>query len=42
MGCLSAPFKLLGSLGLIVLLVIGWLYRDRLAGELHRVMGNET
>lgn len=42
MGCLSAPFKLLGSLGLIVLLVIGWLYRDRLADELRRVMGTNT
>ncbi|HEV2085127.1 MAG TPA: hypothetical protein VGR09_08590, partial [Gemmatimonadales bacterium] len=39
MGCLSAPFKLLGGLGLIVLLAIGWLYRDRLADELHRLLG---
>ncbi|MEA2713378.1 MAG: hypothetical protein QOK27_1339 [Gemmatimonadales bacterium] len=39
MGCLSAPFKLLGSLGLVVLLAIGWLYRDRLADELHRLLG---
>jgi hypothetical protein len=39
MGCLSAPFKLLGGLGLIVLLAIGWLYRDRLANELHRLLG---
>jgi len=39
MGCLSAPFKLLGGLGLIVLLAIGWLYRDRLAKEFHRLLG---
>jgi hypothetical protein len=39
MGCLSAPFKLLGALGLIVLLAIGWLYRDRLANEVHRLLG---
>jgi hypothetical protein len=39
MGCLSAPFKLLGGLGLIVLLAIGWLYRDRLANEVHRLLG---
>jgi len=39
MGCLSAPFKLLGGLGLIVLLAIGWLYRDRLGDELHRLLG---
>ena len=38
MGCLSAPFKLLGGLALIVALAIGWLYRDRLATELHRVL----
>ncbi|HWN17845.1 MAG TPA: hypothetical protein VNO19_02910 [Gemmatimonadales bacterium] len=38
MGCLSAPFKLLGGLALIVALAIGWLYRDRLASELHRVL----
>jgi hypothetical protein len=39
MGCLSAPFKLLGGLGLIVLLIVGWLYRDRLADELRKVLG---
>ncbi|HEV8178069.1 MAG TPA: hypothetical protein VGP44_10320, partial [Gemmatimonadales bacterium] len=38
MGCLSVPFKLLGVAGLIVALAIGWLYRDRLAGELQRVL----
>lgn len=38
MGCLSVPFKLLGGVALVVALAIGWLYRDRLAGELHRVL----
>ena len=38
MGCLSLPFKLLGGVALIVALAVGWLYRDRLAGELHRIL----
>lgn len=33
MGCLTAPFKLLGCLGLLLLLGLGWLYRDRLVRE---------
>ncbi|MGH2708897.1 MAG: hypothetical protein ACRDJK_11460 [Actinomycetota bacterium] len=33
MGCLTAPFKLLGCLGLIAVLLIGWIYRDRLEYE---------
>jgi hypothetical protein len=33
MGCLTAPFKLVGCLGLLVLLGLGWLYRDRLIPE---------
>jgi hypothetical protein len=40
LGCLSAPFKLLGGLGLIVLLIVGWLYRDRLADELRSLLGS--
>jgi hypothetical protein len=28
-GCLSLPFRVLGCLGLVVLLVVGYLYRDR-------------
>jgi hypothetical protein len=40
MGCLSAPLKLLGGLGLVVLLIVGWLYRDRLADELRGVFGS--
>jgi hypothetical protein len=39
MGCLTAPFRLLGYLGVIVLLFIGWLYRDRLASEARKVFG---
>ena len=39
MGCLSAPFKLLGFVALLAALALGWLYRDRLAGELHRLIG---
>jgi len=39
MGCLTAPFKLVGYLGLIAALLIGWLYRDRLASEARKVLG---
>jgi hypothetical protein len=39
MGCLTAPFKVLGCLGLLVALVVGWLYRDRLVREGRRIMG---
>jgi hypothetical protein len=38
-GCLSAPFKVLGCLGLIVVLVIGWLYRDTVIREGRRWLG---
>jgi len=31
MGCLTAPFRLLGFLVLVAALALGWLYRDRLA-----------
>jgi hypothetical protein len=40
MGCLSAPFKFVGCLGLIVLLAVGWLYRDRLTTEVRRLFGS--
>lgn len=30
MGCLLAPFRLLFLLAVIILLILGWLYRDRL------------
>jgi hypothetical protein len=34
MGCLTTPFKVLGCLGLLALLVLGWLFRDRVFREL--------
>lgn len=39
MGCFTAPFKVLGCLGLIALLVIGWLYRDRVVREGRQLLG---
>jgi hypothetical protein len=42
MGCLSAPFKFVGCLGLIVLLVVGWLYRDRITSEVRRLFGSSA
>jgi hypothetical protein len=36
-GCLTAPFRLLGCLGLILVLAGGWLYRDRLVREGRRL-----
>jgi hypothetical protein len=39
MGCLTAPFRLVGGIGIILLLALGWLYRDRLGDELGRVLG---
>jgi hypothetical protein len=41
-GCLAAPFKLLGLIGLVAALVIGWLYRDRLAVEFNRLFNRAT
>jgi hypothetical protein len=38
MGCLTAPFKLLGCLGLIVALGVGYIYRDRLELEGRRLI----
>jgi hypothetical protein len=38
MGCLTAPFKLLGCLGLIVALGLGYFYRDRLEHEGRRLV----
>ena len=40
MGCLTAPFKFAGCLGLIILLGIGWLYRDRLTAEARNLIGS--
>ena len=39
MGCLTAPFKVLGCLGLIAVLVAGWLYRDQVVREGRRLLG---
>jgi len=39
MGCLAAPFKFAGCLGLLILLGIGWLYRDRLVSEARELIG---
>ena len=39
MGCLTAPFKVLGCLGLLVLLVAGWVYRDRVIREGRHLLG---
>lgn len=41
MGCLTAPFKLVGCLGLVALLALGWLYRDRLVREGRRLLDRE-
>jgi hypothetical protein len=38
MGCLTAPFKLLGCLVLVAALGLAWLYRDRLEQEARRVI----
>ena len=38
MGCLTAPFKLLGCLGLLIALGAAWLYRDRLEHEARQVI----
>src|SRR3954447_12274702 len=40
MGCLAAPFKFAGCLGLLAALFIGWMYRDRLTSEARRVFGS--
>lgn len=40
MGCLTAPVKFIGFLGLLLLLGIGWLYRDRLASETRKLIGS--
>jgi hypothetical protein len=40
MGCLAAPFKFVGCLGLLAALFIGWLYRDRLTSEARQLFGS--
>ncbi len=39
MGCLLAPFRAVGCLVLLALLVAGWLYRDRVIGAVRRLTG---
>ncbi|MBA3260212.1 MAG: hypothetical protein H0T68_12210 [Gemmatimonadales bacterium] len=41
MGCLTAPFKLIGCLGLLAALGLGWLYRDRLVREGKRLLAGD-
>ena len=38
-GCLAAPFRVLGCLGLIAVLAIGWLYRDSVVREGRGLLG---
>lgn len=38
MGCLTAPFKLLGCLGIVIALGLAWVYRDRLEHEARQVI----
>ncbi len=42
MGCLSAPVRLIGWLGVIAALALGWLYRDRLVREGRRLLGGQA
>jgi hypothetical protein len=42
MGCLSAPVRLIGWLGVIAALALGWLYRDRLIREGRRVLAGQA
>jgi len=39
MGCLTAPLKLIGCLGLAMLLLVGWLFRDRIVREGQQLLG---
>jgi hypothetical protein len=41
MGCLTAPFKLLGLIVFVAVLALGWLYRDRL-GDMGRAAWREA
>jgi hypothetical protein len=38
MGCLTAPFRALGCLVLVVALILAWFYRDRLVEEGHLLL----
>ncbi|HEX5387959.1 MAG TPA: hypothetical protein VFW66_14745 [Gemmatimonadales bacterium] len=39
-GCITCSFRVLGCLGLVVLLVVGWLYRDRLGAAWRTLTGH--
>jgi hypothetical protein len=39
-GCLTAPFRLLGCLGVLAVLVLAWLYRDQVVREGRRLLGS--
>jgi hypothetical protein len=38
-GCLTAPFRMLGCLGLVAVLLAGWLFRDRIVREGQHLLG---
>jgi hypothetical protein len=38
-GCLTAPFRMLGCLGLVAVLLVGWLFRDRIVREGQHLLG---
>lgn len=41
-GCLTAPFRALGCLVLVIALGWGWLHRDRLVAEARRMIGGSS
>lgn len=41
-GCLTLPFRVLGCLGLLLLLVAGYLYRDRIVAFVHDLTGRNN
>jgi hypothetical protein len=38
-GCLTSPFRMLGCVGLVAVLVVGWLFRDRIVREGQHLLG---
>ena len=41
-GCLTVPFRILGCLGLLLLLAVGYLYRDRIVQFVHDLTGRTS
>jgi hypothetical protein len=41
-GCLTLPFRVLGCLGLLLLVAAGWLYRDQILQFVHEHTGAKT